>query len=187
MTPVTPRMRATIEGGPDGLQIVIPAKRNPIVLVFLGVWLAGWLMGVVDAVGRVGRDLASDPLLLVWLVLWALAGSVAAYTWLWMAIGKERILMGATTLSLRRDVAGVGVTRRYRLTGIRDLRVLPQPAGPLDFGGTARAIGFTGGVIAFEYEGKIVRFGAAIEATEAQVIVERMRQRYAFTERPTPA
>ncbi len=78
MTPVTPRMRATIEGGPEGLQVVIPAKRNPFVVIFLGIWLAGWLMGLLNAITRLGRDFAQDPLLLVWLTIWAVGGSVIA-------------------------------------------------------------------------------------------------------------
>src|SRR5512136_1840615 len=110
MTPVTSRMRATIEGLPEGLQVVIPARRNPFVVIFLGIWLAGWLMGLLNAITRLGRDFAQDPLLLVWLTIWAVGGSVAAYVWLWMLVGKERILMGASTLNLTRDVAGFGVT-----------------------------------------------------------------------------
>ena len=39
-----------------------------------------------------------------------------------------------STLNLTRDVAGFGVTRRYGLTRIRNLRVMLQPAGPRDFG-----------------------------------------------------
>ena len=187
MTPLIPQMRATIEGGPEGLQIVIPAKRNPFAVVFLGIWLAGWLMGLLNAIARLSRDLASDPFLVVWLAIWAVAGSVAAYAWLWMLVGKERILMGASMLNLTRDVAGFGFTRRYGLTRIRNLRVMLQPAGPRDFGATARAIGFTGGAITFEYEGKTVRFGGSIDAAEARVIVERMRQRHAFAESPASA
>ena len=187
MTPLSPQMRATIEGGPEGLQIVIPAKRNPFAVVFLGIWLAGWLMGLLNAIARLSRDLASDPFLVVWLAIWAVAGSVAAYAWLWMLVGKERILMGASMLNLTRDVAGFGFTRRYGLTRIRNLRVMLQPAGPRDFGAAAWAIGFTGGAITFEYEGKTVRFGGSIDAAEARVIVERMRQRHAFAESPASA
>jgi hypothetical protein len=45
MTPSALGVRATFMGGPEGLEIVIPAQRNPFTLVFLGVWLTGWMMG----------------------------------------------------------------------------------------------------------------------------------------------
>ncbi len=49
-------------------------------------------------------------------------------------------------------------------------------------GAALRLSGFAGGPIAFEYEGKTIRFGSSIDETEAHAIVERMRQRYAFSE-----
>ena len=37
-------------GGPEGLEIVIPARRQVFVLLFLGVWLVGWLMGELTVI-----------------------------------------------------------------------------------------------------------------------------------------
>lgn len=187
MTPQAPTTRAMMQGGPEGLEIVIPAARNPVAMVFLGLWLVGWLMGALNAIARLGRDLASDPVLLIWLVVWVVGGGVAGYSWLWMLVGKERILMGSSTLSIKRDVAGLGRTRRYGLSRIRNLRVMLRPTGLRDFGATARAIGLTGGVIAFECAGATIRFGAPLDEAEARAVVERMRQRYAFPEAPAAA
>jgi hypothetical protein len=151
------------------------------------VWLIGWLMGALNAVNQVGRDLPSDPVLLIWLVVWLVGGGVAAYSWLWMLVGRERILMGSSTLNIKRDIAGIGRTRRYVLSRIRNLRVMLRPTGLPDFGATARAIGLTGGVIAFECDGTTVRFGASVDEAEARAIVDRMKQRYAFPEAPAMA
>lgn len=187
MTPPPPATRVRMQGGPEGLEIVIPARRNLAAVLFLGLWLIGWLMGALDAVARIGRDLTSDPVLFIWLVVWLVGGSVAGFFWLWMLVGKERILMGSGTLSIKRDVAGLGFARRYGLSRIRNLRVMLRPTGPRDFGATARAIGLTGGAIAFECEGKTIRFGASLDEVEARAIVERMKQRYAFPEAPAAA
>ncbi len=62
----------------------------------------------------------------------------------------------------------------------------PLPAGPRATG-NFKLSGVMGGLIALEYEGKTIRFGAALDEAEAQVIVERMQQRYAFGEAPATA
>ena len=111
-------------------------------------------------------------------------GVFAAYIWLWMLVGKERILMGTSVLRLKRDVLGLGPTRTYQLFRVHDLRIATRPVGPRDTAVTPRLARLVGGLIAFEYEGKTIRFGSSIDEAEAQMIVERMRQRYAFPERP---
>ena len=39
--------RATIQDNITDLQITIPAKRNWFVIIFIGTWLGGWLMGEI--------------------------------------------------------------------------------------------------------------------------------------------
>jgi len=180
------KMRSTITGGPEGLEIVIPARRHPLALLFLGAWLVGWLLGEMTVITHLFSRSPAGPegLLLIWLIFWTLGGGFAGYIWLWMLAGKERILMGTSTLHVKRDVLGLGRTRDYEFSKIRNLRVEPQPAGPRDAGAALRLSGLAGGLIAFEYEGKTIRLGAAIDEAEAQMIVERMKQRYAFAKAP---
>jgi hypothetical protein len=102
-----------------------------------------------------------------------------------MLAGKERILMGTSMLHVKRDVLGLGRTQTYELYKIRNLRVAPQSSGPRDTGAVLRFSGLAGGLVAFDYEGKTIRFGAAIDETEGRMIVERMKQRYAFPEMAT--
>jgi hypothetical protein len=177
-------MRATITGGPEGLEIVIPARRHFFPLLFLGVWLVGWLMGETTAIRQIfsGRSGGPAGFLLVWLILWTVGGSVAAYLWLWMLAGRERILMGASALHMKRDVLGLGRVRTYELFKIRNLRVDPPPTGPRGTGVMVGLPGVAGGLIAFEHAGKTIRFGTSIDEIEARTIVERMRQRYSFPE-----
>lgn len=176
--------RATITGGPEGLEIIIPARRHVLVLLFLGVWLVGWLMGEMTVGAQLFSRRPNGPaaILLIWLIFWTLGGGFAAYLWLWMLVGKERILIGTSMLQMKRDVLGLGRTRRYELYKIRNLRVALPPSGPRDAGVALRFAGLVGGLIAFEHEGKTIRFGAAVDEAEARMIVERMKQRYAFSE-----
>ena len=41
--------RATINDIYNGVEITIPAKRNPFIIIFLSFWLCGWLMGEIFA------------------------------------------------------------------------------------------------------------------------------------------
>jgi hypothetical protein len=186
MTPSAPRKRATIMGGPEGLEIVIPAQRNPITLVFLGVWLIGWAMGERNVLAEFLADRASSPgpLLLFWLLVWTIGGALAFTVWLWVLVGKERILMGASTLRIKRDILGFGVPRTYDLRKIRNLRVDIQPITSANRDVVLRLSGLAAGSIAFECEGKAICFGLSLSDTEARTIVDRMRQRYAFPETP---
>ena len=186
MRATTPKLRVTLTGGPEGLEIVIPAQRNLVVLLCLGVWLAGWIMGELTTLAEflVGGPRRPEGAVLLWLILWTVGGVFAAYLWLWMLVGKERVLMGTSALRLKRDVLGLGPTRTYELFRVYDLRVATRPVGPRDTAVTPRLARLVGGLIAFEYEGKTIRFGASLDEAEAQMIVERMRQRYAFPERP---
>lgn len=184
--PRAPKIRATITGGPEGLEIVIPVRRHFFPLLFLGVWLVGWLMGETTAIRQIFSDRPGGPaaFLLLWLILWTAGGGVAAYLWLWMLVGKERILMGASALHMKHDVLGLGRVRTYELLKIRNLRVAPPPAAPRGTGVMVGLPGVAGGLIAFEHAGKTVRFGASIDEIEARTIVERMRQRHSFPEAP---
>ena len=182
--------RAIIEGGPDGLEIIIPAGRNLFAVVFLGVWLVGWLAGEVTALAGLAGiasagNVAADLFLLVWLTFWTIGGYFATTTWLWMLVGKERILMGAGTLCVKRDILGLGRPRTYELFRIRNLRVAAQADVPRVPRVAFRPWGAMAGLIAFDYEGKSIRFGGAIEAAEARMIVERLKARFAFPETPT--
>jgi hypothetical protein len=181
-----PKLHATIAGGPEGLTIVIPARRHLFVIAFLGLWLVGWFLGEVNAIAQFfsGRLTGPEAALLLWLVLWTVCGSFALYVWLWMLIGKERILLGSSTLLANLDLLGLGRTRTYALARIRNLRVAPVPIGPRENTIALRLAGLAGGMIAFDYEGKAIRLGASVDAAEAQLIVERMKQRHAFAEGP---
>lgn len=181
------KTRATVVGGPEGLEIVIPAGRNLVLAIFLGMWLAGWLMGELNAIAQARRDFASDPFLVMWLAGWTVAGIAVAYFWLWTLVGKERIVMGTSTLRVKREVLGLGRTRTYALSKIRNLRVAPQPQRPGSPNFSFGLASFMGGVIAFECEGKTIRFGASLDEAEAVTIVERMRQRFGFPDASSAA
>src|SRR5437016_4138734 len=137
MTLVAPgRPRALLQDTPAGLEIVVPARRNVFITLFLGFWLCGWLAGeimVPTSFFRGGPHKGSALFVAVWLVLWTIGGGFALYVFWWSLVGHERILLSPSRLSIKRELFGMGLVREYEKEHVRDLRVSPSPYNPFDF------------------------------------------------------
>jgi hypothetical protein len=171
--PGTPK--ALIRETSGGLEVSIPAPRNPVLLFFLPVWLVGWAFGWVSAFADLtaGKGVAPSLFLLPWLVFWTLGGVFAVVAFAWSAAGREVVTLGPSSLILSRRVLGLGRSREYDLTHVAQLRATPQG---YDRSGM-RAWGFGGGTIAFDYGASTVRFGSALEEGEAGMVVRQLAQR----------
>ena len=175
--------KATVEETASGLEVRIPARRNWFIILFLGFWLCGWAMGEVAVISQLAageRDAGSSAFLLVWLAGWTLGGAFAIYVSVWSLAGRERVRLGASTLSIKREVFGIGRLREYELSHVRDLRTTPSPYNPFDFRSALQFWGVGGGVVAFDHGAATVRFGASLEEGEAKAIIERLKSRAAF-------
>jgi hypothetical protein len=162
--------------GPYGPEIVIPVRRNRVVLVVVPVWLTLWISSIAGAAGQLtsGRARGGEARFFeVWLVVAVVAGGAVIYDWLWNAIGREVVGLRTGRLVIRRDVAGLGFSRDYSLADVRHLRVSvpPSDAGrwssPLRFGRDP-------GVIAFDHGARTVRFGEGLGKAEASLVLEEM-------------
>jgi len=175
--------RSSLKDGPDGLELVIPAKRNLFLMLFLLAWLGGWAFGEVSALKEL-RSGAGAPkaFLAFWLVGWTLGGGFAASVWLWMLAGRERILLRSGILAVRREVFGLGWTREYDLAQVRNLRVSAESDNRAGWGATGRFWGFSGGPVAFDYGASTVRCAASVDEPEAAQIIRDLKTRHAFAE-----
>ncbi len=186
-----PVARSTASESPDGLLIIIPAKKNWFLMLFLGFWLMGWLFGEVAVLHQVIRGQSShwatanqngpiglNVFLFGWLGLWTVGGGLAIITWLWNLVGVEKILIGPLTLMMKREVLGIGPTREYELASVNNLRINMGLSNsrfqmsPLQL--------LNGGTIAFDYGAKTFHFGVGLDEAEAGQILARIRSRYWF-------
>ncbi|HEX3409642.1 MAG TPA: hypothetical protein VHS07_05145 [Candidatus Binataceae bacterium] len=186
-----PVARADISESPEGLIIRIPAKKNWLVILFLGFWMVGWITGESSAIHQMLRTHTShgavmsvqvqsglSAFMVVWLAGWTMGGIFAAIVWLWNFAGVERIVLGPSTLAVKREIFGIGPLSEYELMSVSDLRI---SASPYNFNNRMSPFPMMNtGTIAFDYGPKTLRFGMGLDEAEAQQIIERMKTRHAF-------
>ncbi len=182
MKVIPPVGRSTVRQTHEGLEIVIPAKRNAFLMLFLTAWVVGWCFGEVSAIRELffGQSDAPELFLGVWLLMWTAGGGAALYMWLWMATGAEIILLRGNVLALRRNVWGVGRVKEYDLSHVINLRVAPAAWNPYDWSGAMQFWGIGGGPIAFDYGSRTFRFGASVDEAEARDIVNQLKAQHSF-------
>jgi len=173
--------RAQVQSVPGGIELRIPARRQLLVVLFLGFWLVGWCLGEVMATTQLIAPTPvahGDPppleFLALWLCAWTVGGVFALYSLLWLLSGRERVTITGEALTVRREIFGLGLSKAYRLGAVRDLRVVDiAPVLPFSFG-RGDLLGRSSGPIAFDYGAKTIRFGAGIDAAEAKQLVAKV-------------
>src|SRR5262245_23153140 len=120
-----PGRRSRVEHLPTGLEIVIPAKRQVFVMLFMSVWLCGWAFGEIIVPIRFAR-VADSPValfFLVWFTLWTIGGAFVLYSLFWMLAGKEIVVARPDVLSVKRDVFCFGIKRAFIVSQVMTMRV----------------------------------------------------------------
>jgi hypothetical protein len=192
---ISPRYQ--IENLGMATQITIPAKKNWLPLIFLAIWLTGWLCGELFALGvllsSVGGLLAqlfgfsvdfidfdSNEMggvfvmgfMLVWLIIWTYGGYSALRTFLWQLAGKEIVEASRMGIKLSRLILGLGRVKEYQAGEIADLRLLE------DHERIEKKTMAGLNMLAFDYEFDTVEFGGGLTPAEAKGILEEITKRY---------
>jgi hypothetical protein len=169
-----PTRSKVIEEGPT-LQIRIPLRRLLMFILFLPVWLAGWTYGG----WHIGRGLLHqfDWFNFFWMGGWAFGECWAIFWFLRTATGWDLVNASSDCLALKKTALGLGVTRNYRPSDIRNLRF--QPAIQKNRGSSPSAI-------AFDFGPKTVTFGAGLDEAEANQLISLIKSRCTIAEPATP-
>ena len=181
MTVVPPGPRFKVETTLDGTRVVIPARRNWFLVLFIGFWLCGWLFGEVTVAATLLAGLTSGSgefpslFLVAWLGAWTVGGGFAFFMWLWNVMGREVITLERGELVTSRQVGPIGLPKRYDLSHVRNARVAAAPTrsarspyrgfGWPGFGGEHVAI-------AFDYGARTFHFGADLDEAEADYLLD---------------
>ncbi len=172
-----PEARSTINHLPNGIEFLIPTKKNWFLLLFLGFWMCGWLFGEIS-VSKIlftdDPDTAPKLFLIFWFCGWTVGGVFAITMWLWNAFGIEKITLTPQSLVIRNEIFNFGMTKEYDIQPIRDLRVSPISYNPFDISSGMKWWGYGGGLIAFDYGAKTYRFGNGVDEAEAREIINQI-------------
>jgi hypothetical protein len=176
--------RYTLEHTSDGIRAVVRSRKNWFVILFISFWLCGWFAGESTAIAQVlGHPLWSKGqptgFLGIWLLFWSFGGVAAFATLLWQFAGREVIALNSMTLIHRIEALGLGRTRSYLASEIRDLR-----ASTSSFSGYERwsraglpfAVGGTGSLV-FDYGARSIRVAAGLDEAEAKMLVKEFSTR----------
>ena len=170
--------RAKISTGAEGLQVVIPSRKNAFLILFLFAWLGGWYFGETSAIRSLANQNEHEPGFLVfWLLGWTAGGFFAALAWLWNVAGREILRFGSGKFVYQRAVGPLKFTKTYDLTHIKEMRSVPAP----DFFQRNRGLGawgLSGGQIAFDYGASTINVGAGVDEAEAKSLIQAIKSRY---------
>jgi hypothetical protein len=174
-----PRFR--FEVTPQGLRIVIPSRRNWLVLLFLLAWLGGWAMGEVSVSKQLLNFTDKTPItfLLFWLVGWTIGGTLAAGAVLWQLAGSEVLTIDSLSLLYRVEVFGMGRSRSFRAADVKNIRSIEYAFSPLMNQRTMfpPILGTGYGPVAFDYGARTFRIAPSLDEAEARILVGEMISR----------
>lgn len=154
-------------------QIRIPPQRSIFLSLFLTVWLCGWTVGGMAAIGAL---LTKDfqPFLAFWLCGWAIGETLVAATLCWLWTGAEYIRVVNSDLEVGYRMLGYSRRKLYQGSQIRNL----APQGNVWFAtnNTALPIAFANrtGSVKFAYGGRTIYLAAGLDEAEGRLIVDRL-------------
>ena len=91
-----------------------------------------------------------------------------------MAFGQEVVSVQQGVLGVERRIGSLGITNTYPLHECTGLRASGWFGSPFSSSASLRPWGLSGGTIAFECNGKTVRFGLGLEEAEARSVVSEL-------------
>ena len=172
--------KAKIEKTFDGLNIIVPSKKNWFILLFSTAWLGGWLFGFLMVSGTLlsGTDLeGADSFLVFWLIAWTVGGLAIVFLLLWGYFGQEKFLIGRNEVFFEKTVFNVGKKNRLDISEIKNFRM--EAVSNNWFGGNNWAFwGIGAGKIKFDYGLKTYSFGLGIDDAEANYIVGLLKEQF---------
>jgi len=179
--PYTGRAKVNFDG--ISLSIKIPSKKNWFMILFIAVWMGGWIMGETSAINELSSsdNLGINSFMLFWLVGWTIGGLFAIIILLWSLFGQETISIEKGVFSLTKGFLDLGLIKKsYDLNIINKLELNPEPSGMNSFFGSKKNIGdfwgLTGGRLRFDYGMKTIKFGLGIDEAEARYLINEMKK-----------
>lgn len=152
---------ARVATGREGLCISIAPKRNWWDRTILSAWMFAWAIGEIGVVTMLlgnERITIDDAFPVAWLVVWTIVGYFTGSRWLFIFWGREQLIVGQRSITLRTTVLGQTRSQEFDLKLVRHVRSV------------------YGGTIAFDYRGKAYRFGRRLSVATCQTLEDAIEQ-----------
>jgi hypothetical protein len=149
---------------------VLPPSRlwACLAILALPVWVGSSLIPVHFAGIQIVNG-SAPPEVYGSIIVFAGVGTAAFLRLVWLAFRRERVAMDGLELSIRRELAGLGRTKRFASGEVRNLRYSPGFTTSTRFAPAA--------AIAFEYGARTYRFGLGIDQAEADDLIRVLKPR----------
>lgn len=176
---------STLYETPTGYHITIPAKKHLPVIIFLTLWLVGWVMAINFVGSSFGNDfyniingrLGFDSLfMMVWLVFGGAAGLFVIKTLVWYLIGQEIIMIDHEQINIARKNDVFFKPRIYDLREAKRFHV-EEEHFEFSFWGQQDHLSLfrNRGSIRFEYGLRTIKFANDMDQAEANYILKTLR------------
>jgi hypothetical protein len=173
--------RIAIREEPGAVHIVIPAKKDWLLIGFVILWLGGGSFGIVQFIMQMIADHAPAAMYISLAVVWSLLDVIFIVSAVFTLTGSEEAMLRDGMLTLSKKALGIGRTKRYQVANITSLHAEAKRSvrNPKDTDRRLRldSLGLSGGSVKLGYEGKINAFGIRLEKNEAQLIVDALRSK----------
>jgi hypothetical protein len=161
--------------------VVIPARRNWLILLFLVAWLGGWIMGEVTVSKQLLNIADRTPVafLSFWLVGWTIGGIFVMGAVVWQLAGREVITVNSSSLLYRVEAFGLGRSRSFQTSEVKNFRSTEYAASPFMNQRTLLPplVGAGYGPVAFDYGARTFRIAPSLDEAEARILVNEMNSR----------
>ena len=157
--------RVAVLHRPGAVEVRLAMRKSWLILVALTFWIVAWTIGGAMVIASlVAGNLHEAGFLSIWLVMWLLAEVFVGLAWLWHVFGREVATVSSETLSIKRDVFGLGPGRAYNTSQVTNLRALRYFGSFTSWSFGMVTWGLSGGTVAFGYRGKTHRFSILLPA-----------------------
>jgi hypothetical protein len=128
---------------------------------------------------QAGRGLMGhfNLFMVIWMIAWAFGEIMVTYSILYALGGREIVAANSESLTLKKEIFGLGLSKGYLVRDMRDLRFQPEV-------GAGR--GRRASRIAFDYGAKTIGFAQDVEEAEAAELIKLVRERCSIVQTPTP-
>lgn len=166
---------------PDTLAIRLRVKRQPVKLVFVGLWLCGWAAGEVSvllALFWFGMEPIVAAFMLIWLTAWTLGGFRIITDFLWELGGYERLTVSDHLVTVTRAMPFRRRVTTCDASAVTNLRATHTDSEVASLPGSGLKARRDLGTLKFDYGNYTIGFGMGLDPDEGRDLAALIHRRF---------